>query len=194
MDRGAWWATACGVTESQTWLSMQCTIYILECIGQIIILTKKWIGLIFQKSALEHLFWKELVEKFQGDSDCLSLGNVPTKASLMAQTVKNPPAMRETWVQSLCWDLTVWSSWPWPENASVSWEWVGKGIWLFFHNKFMELFGIRHTIHPCKAYNSTVFTVLTDYMWIDLREFSSPLEDYPFIITSHFPLPLLGSL
>ena len=47
------------------------------------------------------------MEKFQGDSDCLSLGYVPTKASLMAQTVKNPPAMRETWVQSLCWDLTV---------------------------------------------------------------------------------------
>ena len=25
-------------------------------------------------------------------------------ASLMAQVVKNPPAMRETWVRSLCWE------------------------------------------------------------------------------------------
>ena len=25
-------------------------------------------------------------------------------ASLVAQVVKNPPAMRETWVQSLCWE------------------------------------------------------------------------------------------
>ena len=26
------------------------------------------------------------------------------RASLVAQTVKNPPAMRETWVQSLGWE------------------------------------------------------------------------------------------
>ena len=25
-------------------------------------------------------------------------------ASLVAQTVKNPPAMQETWVRSLCWE------------------------------------------------------------------------------------------
>ena len=28
----------------------------------------------------------------------------PGRASLMAQLVKNPPAMRETWVQSLGWE------------------------------------------------------------------------------------------
>ena len=27
-----------------------------------------------------------------------------TKSSLVAQTVKNPPAIRETWVQSLGWE------------------------------------------------------------------------------------------
>ena len=27
-----------------------------------------------------------------------------TRASLVAQTVKNPPAMRETWVRSLGWE------------------------------------------------------------------------------------------
>ena len=57
-----------------------------------------------EKSALEHLFLKMLVEKFLGDSDWPSLGHVPTRASLAAQTVKNPPAMRETWVQSLGWE------------------------------------------------------------------------------------------
>ena len=56
-----------------------------------------------EKSALERLFLKVLVEKFLGDSDWPSLGHVPTRASLAAQTVKNPPAMRETWVQSLDW-------------------------------------------------------------------------------------------
>ena len=30
--------------------------------------------------------------------------NLPSQASLMTQTVKNPPAMRETWVQSLGWE------------------------------------------------------------------------------------------
>ena len=57
-----------------------------------------------EKSALERLFLKVLVEKFLGDSDWPSLGHVPTRASLAAQTVKNPPAMRETWVQSLGWE------------------------------------------------------------------------------------------
>ena len=69
-----------------------------------------------EKSALEHLFLKVLVEKFLGDSDWPSLGHVPTRASLAAQTVKSPPAMRETWVQSLGWEdpmeegMTTYSS------------------------------------------------------------------------------------
>ena len=29
---------------------------------------------------------------------------MPGRASLVAQTVKNPPAMWETWVQSLGWE------------------------------------------------------------------------------------------
>ena len=57
-----------------------------------------------EKSALEHLFLKVLVEKFLGDSDWPSLGHVPTRASLVAQTAKNPLTMRETWVQSLGWE------------------------------------------------------------------------------------------
>ena len=53
--------------------------------------------------------------------------NLPCQAFLVAQTVKNPPAMRETWVQSLGWedpleeDLATHSSilaWriPWTEE------------------------------------------------------------------------------
>ena len=41
----------------------------------------------------------------------------PGQASLVAQTVKNPPAMRETWVQALGWDwrrkqLPTLAFWP----------------------------------------------------------------------------------
>ena len=53
------------------------------------------------------------------------------KASLVAQVVKNPPAMRETWVQSLGWEdllekgtathssILAWKI-PWTEEA-VAW-------------------------------------------------------------------------
>ena len=33
-----------------------------------------------------------------------SLTSTHTRASLAAQMVKNPPAMRETWVRSLSWE------------------------------------------------------------------------------------------
>ena len=33
-----------------------------------------------------------------------SLSSLPIEASLVAQMVKNPPAMLETWVQSLGWE------------------------------------------------------------------------------------------
>ena len=96
-----------------------------------------------EKSALEHLFLKVLVEKFLGDSDWPSLGHVPTRASLVAQTVKNPPAMRETWVQSLGWEdpmeegMTTHSSflawripmdrrgwWAAVDGVTKSWTWL----------------------------------------------------------------------
>ena len=35
---------------------------------------------------------------------CLILCNPTECTSLVAQTVKNPPAMRKTWVQSLGWE------------------------------------------------------------------------------------------
>ena len=88
-----------------------------------------------EKSALEHLFLKVLVEKFLGDSDWPSLGHVPTRASLVAQTVKNPPAMRETWVQSMGWEdpmeegMTTHSSflaWRIPMDRGAWWATVDE--------------------------------------------------------------------
>ena len=39
-----------------------------------------------------------------GWEDPLQSDRLPTWASLVAQLVKNPPAMRETWVRSLGWE------------------------------------------------------------------------------------------
>ena len=57
----------------------------------------------------------------------LQVKNVPQGVSLVAQVVKNPPAMQETWIQSLDWEdplekgMTTYSSilaWriPWTEE------------------------------------------------------------------------------
>ena len=48
---------------------------------------------------LENLFKKFLIR----DTDFLNI-SMPEDASLVAQLVKNPPAMWETWVQSLDWE------------------------------------------------------------------------------------------
>ena len=37
----------------------------------------------------------------------LNAWSSPLKEFPVAQTVKNPPAMQETWVQSLCWENPV---------------------------------------------------------------------------------------
>ena len=54
-------------------------------------------------------------------------------ASLVAQLVKNPPAMQETWVQSLCWEdpldkgkatpsrILAWRI-PWTEEPGSLWS------------------------------------------------------------------------
>ena len=40
----------------------------------------------------------------RGCLDPLAQGYIPCRASLVAQLVKNPPAMQETWVGSLGWE------------------------------------------------------------------------------------------
>ena len=49
---------------------------------------------------------QETPVQFLGQEDPLEKGRLPTPvlASLVAQTVKNLPAMQETWVQSLGWE------------------------------------------------------------------------------------------
>ena len=43
--------------------------------------------------------WDKLIRK------CLqTLVEIKTESSLVAQLVKNPPAMQESWVLSLCWE------------------------------------------------------------------------------------------
>ena len=74
MDRGAWQATVHGVTMSQTRLSDEKT----------------------NSSVAPGMSGYMVII-------CL-LVYLPLRASLVAQTVKRLPAMRETWVQSLDWE------------------------------------------------------------------------------------------
>ena len=82
MDGGAWWVAVSGVTQSQTQL---------EC------LSFKGFGVV-NEAELDFFFFNSLAfpmiqQMLQFDFWFLSLW-----ASLMAQLVKNPPAMPETWV------------------------------------------------------------------------------------------------
>ena len=45
---------------------------------------------------LSYVWWQ-----FQGEIKFITF---PQRASLMAYMVKNPPVIKETWVQSLCWE------------------------------------------------------------------------------------------
>ena len=75
--------------------------------------------------------------------ECLSLLN--TWASLVAQLVKNAPATRETWVQSLDWEdslekrtathtsILAWRiPYPWGRKESDTTEWLSKIIVLVY--------------------------------------------------------------
>ena len=78
MNRGAWWATVHGVAKSWTWLSDSHTHT--------------------HTHTHTHHLWIIPLEFF------LSIIHLfRWSASVVAQTVKNPPAMWETWVQSLGW-------------------------------------------------------------------------------------------
>jgi len=88
MDRGAWWATVHGVAKSWTRLSnftsLHFTVYRL----------------------LTHYLSKERIQSFLSHPLIIlfssSLKNLEGGwASLVAQRVKHPPAMQETWVQFL---------------------------------------------------------------------------------------------
>ena len=47
---------------------------------------------------------RNLAFQLVSPGDCQPGHNMRTRASLVAQLIKNPPAMWETWVQSLGWE------------------------------------------------------------------------------------------
>ena len=95
MDTGVWRATVHGVAKSWTWLSDKAysTCHILQR-------THLHYSLSLQ------CFVKPSVHNITADDSCfcLILSTINLRASLVAQTVKNPPAMQEAWVQSLGWE------------------------------------------------------------------------------------------
>ena len=82
MDRGAWWATVHGATKSQTRLKRFRTHTHSSCHVRI-------------HSTPTPGGWSHIVTVFTSKYSW---------ASLVAQLVKNLPAMRETWVLSLGWE------------------------------------------------------------------------------------------
>ena len=72
---------------------------------------------------------QETLVQFLGHEDILGKGiGHPLQyswASLVAQTVKNPPAMRETWVRSLGWKI-LWRREPLPTPVFLPGEFHGQ--------------------------------------------------------------------
>ena len=70
------------------------------------------------------LVWSPCCPRDSQESFHFYLGHLPVmlgESSLVAQLVKNPPAMRETWVQSLSWKI------PWRrERLSIPIFWPGE--------------------------------------------------------------------
>ena len=94
-----------------------------------------------------------------GSKDCNGNSLETSRASLVAQLVKNPPAMRETWVRSLGWEdplqgerLPTPVFWPgeshglyspWGPKESDMAEWLSLSLWrhlrkMFFSSKKRE--------------------------------------------------------
>ena len=112
-DRGTWWATVHGVTKSQPWLSTSASGTKRN---------RKWehtrfnilMGALFAKGISGSSAGKESACN-AGDPGLIPVSGRPAGerigyplqyswASLVAQLLKNPPAMQETWVQSLGWE------------------------------------------------------------------------------------------
>ena len=82
MDRGGWWVTVHGAAQSQTSVHTQ------------------------NKRGLYNT-WKSGPMLGPCDSSALMAFRDIHGASLIAQLVKNPPAMQETPVRFLCWEDTL---------------------------------------------------------------------------------------
>jgi len=113
MDRGTWWAIVHGVTKNQPWLSTSASGTKRN---------RKWehtrfnilMGALFAKGICGSSAGKESACN-AGDPGLIPVSGRPARerigyplqyswASLVAQLLKNLPATRETWVQSLGWE------------------------------------------------------------------------------------------
>ena len=109
------------------------------------------------------------------------------QASLVAQLVKNPPAMRETWVRSLDWEgplkkgkathssILAWRS-PWTIESMESQSW---GTFTFALIQLSHHHLLKRQIH------------LTEFPW---HSFQIPI-DYKLVIYSWIPnyIPLIST-
>ena len=89
METEAWWAPVHGVPESWTWLSNRAhTFFFIFFPLWFVTRYWMWLPVLYSRILLFiHSIYKSL--------------HLLTPTSLLAQLVKNPPAMWETWVQSL---------------------------------------------------------------------------------------------
>ena len=179
-DGGAWWAAVYGVTQSRTWL--------------------KWFS--NSSSSSSHLYLGLKGEGFPGssagkesacnagDPDLIpGSGRSPAEgigyplqyswASLVAQLVKNLPAMQETWVWSLGWKIPWrrdWLSTPvfWPvefhgvakrrtqlSHFPFTWRWMSgllSGVWREREN--LDIWGLERLKAPFRGIKEERMRVL----------------------------------
>ena len=104
MDRGAWWAAVHGVAESQTRLNdftFNFHFHALEKEMTIYSSVLAWrIPGTGEPGGLPPLGLQSQI-RLKRPSSSSSSSNLTLGASLVAQMVKNPSAMKETWVRSL---------------------------------------------------------------------------------------------
>ena len=109
-----------------------------------------------------------------------SLTSTHTRASLVAQMVKNPPAMRETWVQFLGWEdpleegMTIHSSilaWRIPMDRGTSWATV--------HGDCKELDTTEMTKHNTASTGGTIrLPIITGRQNTTHKVYLSDIEVY----------------
>ena len=120
--------------------------------------------------------------------------------SLVAQMVKNPPAMRETWVWSLGWEdpwekgtthssILAWRSpWtiPWGHKESDTTEWLSLSI-LWIVTTLIDIKCLDHFHHPRKFFWILLFCIICNegFHIITVKVF----KNHSLLITYNFRRP-----